>query len=391
MIRPLLLASAIAAITLPAAAGSAIDPFQPNESERAQLAVLDHPNSYFVERLKGPRENKDGVLLHPKVQFFLETIARPADTPESTREEAAQFATPKGRAEIRAWVDRNWAFKTQASAPMASVDDLRIPGRDGEIPVRVYRPALEQPAALPVLVYFHGGGWLFGSIEAVDRAVRLIANEARVVVVSVDYRLAPEHVYPAAHNDAEDAYRWVKANAASLGGDPALVGVGGDSAGGNLAISVSVRQLAAGRPVPTYQLLYYPVTDTRRNTRSFGLFASGYGLDAMFIDEMVATVFPDAKTHAFAEVSPLRAKSLQGLPATMLVAAGYDVLRDQGRAFARRLEQSGVSVVYLNYSGLGHGFMQRSAVYDEAERATLHTAQVFGQAIRSRPAMLGAR
>jgi len=363
--------------------------FELTTAEREHLTLLRQPNSHFLA-LIGERERVDGDTLHPKAQWFLQTIARPADTPESLDEEEKLMDAAEGRAAIRNFVDRAWTLKTRIGAPMASVQDRRIAARGGELPLRIYTPQRQGPDALPLLVYCHGGGWLFGSIAAVDRAMRILAHEAQVVVVSVDYRLAPEHPYPAAHDDAEDAYLWALAHAAELGADPALVTVGGDSAGGHLAVATSRRQLTAGRPVPLFQLLYYPVVDWARDTPSFRQFGSGYGLDARFIDVMERLVFPDPATRNGPEFSHLQAPSLRGLPATLLTTAGFDILRDQGRAFARRLETEGVAVTYLNCGSLGHGFMQRSGVYDDADRACVATAQVFGLAVRSRRAMLAA-
>ncbi|WP_409574711.1 alpha/beta hydrolase [Sphingopyxis sp. PET50] len=213
----------------------------------------------------------------------------------------------------------------------------------------------------------------------------MIANEARAIVVSVEYRLAPENPYPAAWDDAEDAYGWALDHAKGFGGDPAMMAVGGDSAGGNLAVSVSARRLAAGKAPPLYQLLYYPALDMGRDYPSWRLFGEGYGLDTGYADYAVARVFPgrDLKDP---EISPIRAASLKGMPATILATAGFDILRDAGRAYAARLEREGVSVIYLNYASLNHSFLQASGVVADAERAATDTASIFGTAIRSRAA-----
>lgn len=364
--------------------------FTLTDGERAHLTLLRQPNEHFLAQI-GERECVDGDLLHPKAQWFLHTIARPADTPESLDEEEKLMDTAEGRAAIRQFVDRAWALKTRLGRPMAEVQDHRIASRGGELPLRVYVPQRRNPGALPVLVYAHGGGWLFGSVAAVDRALRILANEAQVIVVSVDYRLAPEHPYPAAHDDVEDAYLWALAQAGALGGDAQAVAVGGDSAGAHLAVTVSRRQLAAGRAAPRYQLLYYPFLDWARDTASCRQFANGYGLDLRFIDVMERLTFPDPASRLGPEFSPLQAPTLRGMPATLLVTSGYDILRDQGRAYARRLEADGVPVTYLNAGSLGHGFMQRSGVYDDADRICVSTAQVFGLALRSRRALQEGR
>jgi acetyl esterase len=234
-----------------------------------------------------------------------------------------------------------------------------------------------------VIVYFHGGGWIFGSIAASDRSVRLLANEACAIVVSVDYRMAPENPYPAAWDDAEDVWLWARANATSFAGDPARLSVGGDSAGGNLAINVSMRQLAAGRPMPIYQLLYYPAVDMSPDYPSYRLFGKGFGLDGSFADYSQAQTFP-GMDKTIPPISPLRAPSLKNMPATILVTAGFDILRDSGRAYAARLEKDGVSVLYLNYSTLGHSFLQMTGVIEDADRAATDSARAFGVAVRSR-------
>lgn len=365
--------------------------FAITDAERAHLELLRRPNEHFLGLLTGPRETADGRAMHPKTQWFLETIARPADTPESLDEEEKLMDTAEGREAIRRFVDRAWTLKTRIGAPLASVEDRRLPSRGGELPVRIYTPHRRAGDIdpRPALVYCHGGGWLFGSVAAVDRAMRILADEAGAVVVSVDYRLAPEHPWPAAHDDAEDAFAWTLQHAESLGADPRMVAVGGDSAGGHLAVAVSRRRLAAGLPVPAFQLLYYPFLDWDRDTASFRAFGEGHGLDARFVDVMERLTFPDPATRLGPEFSHLTAPTLKGLPATIIATAGFDILRDQGRAFARRLEAEGVAVTYLEAGSLGHGFMQRSGVYDDADRMCVDTARLFGNAVRSRRVLLG--
>ncbi|MFV3126398.1 alpha/beta hydrolase [Niveispirillum sp. KHB5.9] len=358
------------------------------DQEKTELAAGLKPESWFLGQLKGPREKLDGDPLDPKLQFLFEQT-RPAASAETFKSEMALFATAEGRAAIRSGTDRRWTVRTALSSDMASVEDRTVKGRGGnDIPIRIYRPKVADAGALPVLVYFHGGGFVFASIKAMDRAVRLMANEAGMIVVSVDYRLAPETPYPAAHDDAEDAWLWVRANAASLGGDPERLAMGGDSAGGHLTAVTSLRQVAAGRPGPLYQLLYYPALTMETDDGSYRLFSKGYGLDRPFIDAVIGMAFPDPATRASPEGSPLNAHSLKGMPATILVTAGFDPLRDQGRRFARRLEEDGVSVTYLNYGSLTHSFLNWSGVIGEAEHAARQTASLLGQAIRSRPGAL---
>jgi acetyl esterase/lipase len=215
-----------------------------------------------------------------------------------------------------------------------------------------------------------------------------MANEARVIAVSVDYRLAPEHPYPAPQDDAEDAFLWVRENASSFGGDPNRIGVGGDSAGGQLATVVSYRQRRANKPMPQYQLLYYPAVHTRQDDRSYEVFGQGYGLDRGFVNIVVPMAFPDPAVREGDDAIPFNATSLAGMPATILATAGYDPLRSSGRALARKLESDGVSVIYLDFGSLTHSFLNWSGVIDDADHAATLTAQLFGQAIRSRVAQL---
>lgn len=354
----------------------------PTAAEAAQLELLSRPESWFIEQLGGKRRTVDGQTLDPKIQYVYDLEAR---APKPAGPPVDPGATAEGRAALRAAADRSWTIRTKITAPMAEVLDRSVPGRGGPIPVRIYRPAGE--GALPVLVYFHGGGWLTGSIAGSDRAVRLIANEAKAIVVSVQYRLAPENPYPAAWDDAEDAYAWALDKAASFGGDASMMAVGGDSAGGNLAASVSARRLAAGKLPPLYQLLYYPAVDVSRNYPSWTLFGEGYGLDVGYADYATARVFP-GRDIAQPDISPMHVATLKGMPATILATAGFDILRDAGRAYAKRLEADGVSVIYLNYASLNHSFLQASGVVADADRAATDTARLFGTAIRSRGALV---
>jgi acetyl esterase/lipase len=358
---------------------------QPTPAEKAQLELFARPTAWFESQLKGPPEVVDGQRLDAKIQFMLEQ-ARPYQTPEATAGEQALFGTAEGRAKVRASANRYWTLNTKITAPMAQVEDRTIAGRSGAIRVRIFKPVGETAEPRPILVYFHGGGWIFGSIEGSDRVARLIANEAQAIVVSVDYRLSPEHAYPAASDDGEDAFLWARANAVALGGDTEMVAVGGDSAGGHVAINTSQRQVAAGRPTPALELLYYPATDLHMTYSSYAKFGKGYGLDRSFAEFILPVVFGKADQDD-GLVSPLRARSLKGMPPTILATAGFDIVRDPAQAFARKLEADGVSVTYLHYGTLNHGFLQQSGVVEAADRAATQSARLFGVMVRSRAAL----
>jgi acetyl esterase len=254
---------------------------------------------------------------------------------------------------------------------------------DGKIPIRVYRP-IGAPAdrALPALVFFHGGGWVIGDLETHDVLCRQLTAEAGVTVIAVDYRLAPEAKFPAAADDSWAATKWIVANAGRLGVDATRIAVGGDSAGGNLAAVVTLLARDAGGPSIAYQVLLYPVTDVGTETGSYRAFAEGYMLtrDSMrwFFDHYLAS--PD--NAADVRVSPLRAKSLSGLPPALIVTAGFDPLRDEGEAYARALRDAGVTVDYICYGGMVHGFVPMGKLIDTGNRAVSHIAASLRQALR---------
>lgn len=363
------------------------EPFRPTRREARRLSFYSQPDSWFATRLRSPPEIVDGQTLNPKLQYMVEQT-RPVAGP-AMRAMPAIYATPLGRAWLRNKIDRSWLLYTKATEPMRQVTDREIAGRGGPVPVRIYHPQVETDGPLPVLVFHHGGGWIFSSIAASDRICRLVAGAAKVIVISVDYRLAPEHPYPAASDDGEDVFLWARANAQALGGDPARVGVGGDSAGGYISINIAQRQLIAGRPGPAAMLLFYPGTGMPVDDRSFKLFRKGYGLDAAFIDFILPRVFPaypDRKRTGDLRVDdlmdPLHARSLEGMPPAVIATAGFDILRDSGRAFAARLEAGGTPVRYTNYASLTHSFLQFSAVVEEADRASAEQARLFGRIIR---------
>jgi len=355
-------------------------PPPPTPQELEFSETLKQPNAWFVERLKGPPETVDGQTMHPKMQWVCETVIRtkPANRPTL----AQRYSTAAGAAESRALVERNWNIKTKVTEEMAKTEDRQIAGPGGSLKVRIYTPRTSAKGPLPGLVYFHGGGWFFGSIEAVDRAVRLIANEAKVMVISADYRLAPEHKFPSAQDDAYAVFRWTQANAGKLGMDPARIGIGGDSAGGQMSAVTSLRLRDRHQPMPAFMLLYYPAVDMSLDYRSWQLFGEGYGLDLPFAKDMLSVYFKGVDLNS-QEASPLRAASLAGLPPAIIATAGFDPLRDSGRVFAEKLMDQGVPVIYKNYSTLMHGFMQQSAAVDDAEVACNETARWLGARLRT--------
>lgn len=240
---------------------------------------------------------------------------------------------------------------------VVDVDELRIPGPAGPIPARHYRPARPDAEAAPLLVFLHGGGFVVGSLDTHDDLCRLICRDGALHVLSVDYRLAPEHKAPAGSEDAYAAYQWAVDNAAQLGADPDRIAVGGDSAGGNLAAVVSQRARTHGVPLPALQLLIYPITNHAGETRSRTLFVDGYFLTKRDLDWFQMHYFGGTAIEAGDPlVSPLLADDLGGLPPALVVIGGFDPLRDEGISYAEAMRAAGVQVDLRTFGSLVHGF-----------------------------------
>jgi acetyl esterase len=237
-----------------------------------------------------------------------------------------------------------------------------------------------------VLVWYHGGGWVLGTLDASDHTCRELANAASCIVVSVDYRLAPEHKFPASPDDCEAAYEWVLANAESLGGDPRRVAVGGDSAGGNLAAVVCIRARERNRPQPVFQLLVYPVTDFDFDRPSYAANAEGYMLTRDAMRWFWNLYVNDPQEMAHPHASPLRATDLHGLAPALVITAEFDPLRDEGEAYAERLKEAGVPVRVARYDGMIHGFFGMFPVIDKGKQAVRESADALMAAFALQPA-----
>jgi acetyl esterase len=270
---------------------------------------------------------------------------------------------------------------------VARIEDRTVPGPDGAIPVRVYQPAGEPPS--PLLVYFHGGGWVIGSLDSHDVTCRALANASGCVVVSIGYRLAPEHKFPAPAEDCYAATRYVADHAAEFGGDPSRLAVGGDSAGGNLAAAVTLMVRERGGPRVTFQLLIYPVTDFRFDTPSYSDNATGYLLTTAAMRWFWNHYLRDAADGGSPFASPMRAADLHGLPAALLITAEYDPLRDEGEAYAARLRDAGVAAVTSRYDGQIHGFVAMAGVFPAARRAIDEAAAALRAALGISTAVIG--
>jgi len=248
-----------------------------------------------------------------------------------------------------------------------SVEDREVPGAGGAIPIRIYHPGGN--TVLPAVVYFHGGCWVMGSIETHDVYCRSLANRAGVIVVSVDYRLAPEHKYPTGLEDAYAATGWVAEKGASVGVDAQRIAVSGDSAGGNLAAAVTLMARDRGGPSLAFQLLIYPITDFNLDTPSYRENATGFLLTR---DDMIWgwRHYLSNEMDGYSPcASPMRADDLSGLPSAMVVTAEFDPLRDEGEMYAQKLRDAGISVTLRRYDGMIHGFVRRTDVLDKARVA----------------------
>jgi acetyl esterase len=286
-------------------------------------------------------------------------------SPADAREAAAGFAELGGEGEA-----------------VAAVENRTVPGPHGTVPVRVYTPeAGEGPR--PCLVYIHGGGWVIGDPDMTDAICRAVANRAECVVVSVDYRLSPEHKFPIALDDCYAAVTWVAENAASLGVDPGRLAVGGDSAGGNLSAAVALRARDEGGPALRLQLLVYPVTDRNFDTISYKENGDDY-----FLTRDMMVWFWDHYLTSDADgdnplASPLRAPDLSGLPPARILTAEFDPLRDEGEAYAARLTEAGVPVTHTRFDGQIHGFWTMMAVFGAATTAADEAGAALRAAFRS--------
>lgn len=267
--------------------------------------------------------------------------------------------------------------------PMLSVKRLEnrnIPGPDGEIPIRLYYPECDPPFA--VLVYFHGGGWVIGNLDTHHGVCHALANTSGCLVVSVDYRLAPEHRYPAAVEDAYAAAKWVAENSNVIQADPNRLAVGGDSAGGHLAAVVALMARDRKAPRIDFQVLIYPITDCSFNTPSYQENKEGYMLTRDLMKWFWHHFIEDAGEANNPYVSPLRADDLSDLPPALIVTAEYDPLRDEGEAYGKRMQAAGVSVTLSRYPGMIHAFIRMTARLDKAKAALYEVGGALRRALK---------
>jgi acetyl esterase len=308
------------------------------------------------------------VALRPEIRALLDQQAA-SGRPPLHRQSVAQ---------ARAFHTQDAAPLNGEAVPVAAVADRAVPGPGGDLPVRVYTPEGEAP--FPIVVFFHGGGWVVGTLDTYDPLCRALAAAVPAVVVSVGYRLAPEHRWPAAVEDAYAATLWASRHAAELGGAQHRLAVAGDSAGGNLAAVVALGARDRGGPAIAVQLLVYPALDAAGDTGSWREHAEGFYLTAAGM-RWYWDHYLGGADGAAPDASPLRAAFLGGLPPALVVTADHDVLRDEGEAYAARLREAGVAADVHRVEGVVHGFLRWRAVTGAADAALQGAAAALRSAL----------
>ena len=317
-------------------------------------------------RLAGRPVTIDGRTLDTEVQLMLRLMALQGDDTFETR------PVPQARQAIRVEAAQF------AGAPVTGLttQEVEVDGADGPLRARLYTPDGARTPG-PLLVWFHGGGWVVGDLDSHDPVCRFLATRTGFRVLAVDYRLAPEHPFPAAPQDAIAAFRWAHANAARIGALPDRIAVGGDSAGANLSAVVSLACARDGGPAPAMQVLVYPVTDLSRRRRSYELFATGYFLTTRQMDWYSDHYLRTPADAHDPWVSPLLADDLTGVAPAYVTVGGFDILRDETLEYAQRLRDAGVPTEVREHEGLIHGFVNAAGLSRSCRAAALEMADAL--------------
>jgi acetyl esterase len=325
--------------------------FPPRVEHRVLRAACELPPR-ARRALFGAPPCLDGQELAPDIHALLRLARLQGET-----------SLVEGRTPEQARTENLWAAPvvTGPRRPMRAVAALSVPGPAGEMPARLYLAHDAPSETAPLIVYYHGGGWVVGDLVTHDGVCRFLAAHTGFRVLSVDYRLAPEHPFPAPVEDAVAAFEWAAANAGLLGADPSRIAVAGDSAGANLSAAVSLLTRDA-KARPAMQLLLYPVTDAVGDLPSRKLFAEGFLLTKGDMDWFEGHYIPEGCDESDPRISMMRAPDLAGLPPAYVVTAGFDPLRDEGEAYAVRMREAGNRVALRRHSGLIHGFANLTAV-----------------------------
>jgi acetyl esterase len=318
-----------------------------------------------IRRLLGPPPRLDGQELAPDIQMLL-ALARWQGEASLVEGRTVEQAREENREGAR--------VVSGPPRPMARVEGMAIPGPGGAMQARLYVALGAPQPPQPLLVYYHGGGWVVGDLDTHDGLCRFLAEYSGCRVLSVDYRLAPEHPFPAPVEDAVAAFSWAHENAAELGADPDRIAVGGDSAGGNLSTALCLQLRDSGGPLPAMQLLLYPVTDVVGGQRSRDTFGEGFLLTRDDMEWFESHYIPDGIDDDEPRASMMRAEDVSGLPAAYVVTAGFDPLRDEGELYAARMREAGAQVVLQRHAGLIHGFANLTPICPSARTAMLEVA-----------------
>lgn len=309
------------------------------------------------------------MTLDPQARWVLDLAEKSGQPPLET-------LTPE---ETKAVYEERAKKLTFKDVPIGKTIDLDIPGPGGPLPLRIYQPTALRDT-LPVLVYYHGGGWVIGSRDTHDSLCRLIAEEGPFIVVSVDYRMGPEHPFPAAVEDAIAAYIWAGAHITEYGGIREKIAVGGDSAGGNLAAVVSIAARDDGLPPPCFQWLIYPATKMEMSTRSHQTYAEGYFLTRALMEFFQGHYLKNPEDRNDWRASPLLAPSLAGLPPALIQTAGFDPLQDEAIEYAERMNREGSRAVHSHYAGMIHGFVNLGGAIDKARDCVMEGVSALRKA-----------
>jgi acetyl esterase len=313
------------------------------------------------------------TALHPQVQAVMDAMARMNLSPPHT------IPVDQARAQFK----RTRAVFLAPAQDVASVVDRTIPGPAGGIPIRVYRPlGSEVQARLPALVFFHGGGWVFGDLDSHDAMCRELSNLAGCAVISVAYRVAPENKFPAAVDDAIAAIRHVADNGGELGIDPTRLAAGGDSAGGTLATVAALTFREQGGPRLRLQVLIYPVTDMTLDSPSYTRIPTGYTLPRERMLFFREAYLRGPEDIADWRASPLKVRDVSNLPPALILAAAQDPLVDDGKAYADRLAAAGVPVTYTCYEGMVHGFLTMAGAIEAGHAGIAEVAGALERAFK---------
>lgn len=333
------------------------------------------PDSWIVKMAGGAPLTIEGRTLEPQLQLAA----------WNGREAPPMSSLPAEM--VQAGVKAQLALLADTPGEGVGISELNIPGPDGnQIPARMYRPASQDPRH-PLIVYFHMGGGVVGDLDTCHAWCGMLAQGAQAPVLSVDYRLAPQHIFPAGLNDCFAAYKWGVANAAKFGAPAGKAAVGGDSMGGNFSAIISQQMKREGGPMPALQLLIYPAIDISKHYPSKTNFAKTFTLSQDTMDWFMKQYLPEGFDHTDLRVSPGQETDLSGLPPAVVVTAGHDPLVDEGDEYAARLKAAGVDVVHKRYDSLAHAFTAFTFLSPGSRRACRETAEMvhdlFAKAARA--------